>query len=465
MKKLSKMLALLLAMTMLLSVASFATAEGYQPSTALNPDDSLTLTLYGPGLFASVGESGSIDLTSGIAIPGYDQIVTRWNSFFPNVKLDIQAIPWSDWQANVSTAVMTGNVDIIMHGATLASLCEDLQPRIDATEGLMDQLYLVASRYTAEQPNVAKVSGIPYTVTPLLVYLDTKLFADYGIELPTADWTWEDMLDLAQKLTGTNPVTGEQTYGYKFTSRTANNNFYFNHMMIAGAYGGNIIQYADKVSDITADYKNDASMKAFELISQLSECCSPDGREGVVDDTVLTANNNIAIRVEQNPFVHYAEAAAAGDTERWAWMTLPVVEVGEDKGKPSYMLGENNFSIAYNSDAADWAWEFIKFMTTDSFVQEWYVQTNNLPNNVEGQQLILPSIGEEKAAAMYGAISGLPYGWNNATNDCINTAFLGTLASDMYVALDSLIKGEFTPDQAAEYIQTNFDTFIKSYQE
>lgn len=465
MKTQSKLVALLLVITMLSFSVVVAIAEGYKASATLDPNAEVTLTLYGPGLFASVGETGSIDLTSGITIPGYDQVVTRWNELYPNVKLDIQAIPWSDWQANVSTAVMTGNVDIIMHGATLASLCEDLQPRIDSAEGLMDQLYLVASRYTAEAPNVAKVSGIPYTVTPLLAYIDAKIFADYGVELPTAEWTWDDLLLLAQKLTGIDPVTGEQTYGYKFTSRTANNNFYFNHMMLASAYGGNIIKYADKVAGITADYHNEASMKAFQMIQRLSECCSPDGKEGVVDDTVLTANNNIAIRIEQNPFVHYAEAVASGDANRWEWLTLPVVEYGKDKGKPSYMLGENNFAIAHNSDAADWAWEFIKFMTTDVKVQEWYVATNNLPNNVEGQKLIVPSVGEKKAATMYGAISGLPYGWNNATNDCINTAFLGTLSSDMYVALDSLIKGEITSVEAADYIQQNFDTFIQSYQE
>lgn len=460
----TKFLAMILALLMLVGSAAAAGAEGYTVNPNLDQNEELSLTLFGPGLFSTVGESGSIDLTSGITIPGYDQVVAKWNEYYPNVKLDVQAIPWSDWQANVSTAVMSGNVDVIMHGATLATLCEDLQPRIDAETGYMDSLYLVASRYTAEQPNVAKVSGIPYTVTPLLVYLDSKLFADFGVELPSADWTWEDLIDIAAKMTGTNPVTGEESYGYKFTSRTASNNFYFNHMMIAGAYGGNIIQYAENVADITADYHNDASIKAFEIIQELSNYCSPDGKEGVVDDTVFTADNNIAIRIEQAPFTHFAEAQAAGDADRWVWMTLPVGSEGEGKGKPSYMLGENNLSIAYNSDAPDWAWEFIKFMTSDEMVQSWYVETNNLPNNVQGQSLIIPSIGEDKAAAIYNAIGGLPYGWNNATNDCINTAFLGTLASDMYVSLDSLIKGEITPQQAADSVQNNLDAFLESYQ-
>lgn len=459
--KTRKPIAFLMALLLIFAFATVGSAETvFVPNPALDAGTDMTLTLFGPGLFATVGESGSINLTSGLTTPGYAEIVERWNTFYPNVKIDISTIAWTDWQANVATAVMAGNVDVILHGATLADLCEDLQPYVDATEGFMDQVYIVASRQVADTPNVAKVSGMPYTVTPLLAYLDTKLFADFGVELPTADWTWEDLLAIAKKLTGTNPVTGEECYGYKFTSRTGSNLFYANHMMLAQAYGGNVIHYGDTLAETTADYKGEASMKAFEMIAKLSETLSPDDREGVVDATTLVANNNVAIRVEQNPFDRLAEAKTAGDENRWVWMTMPTAVAGDGAGKPSYMIGENNMAIAYNSDAKDWAWEFIRFMTNDSFVQDWLVRTRNLPNNIAGQEILTPTVGAERAAIMYDALESLPYGWNNATNDCINSAFMGTLPSDMYVALDSLVKGEMTPEQAADFVQSSLDAFL-----
>ena len=461
--KLRKVLSLVLCAMLLTALAVTAGAEGLTEFTpSLDAGAELTLTLYGAGLFADTGADGSIDLTSGIQTPGYNEVIARWNEFYPNVKLDIQAIPWSDWQANVTTAVMTGDVDVILHGATLATLCEDLQPYIDSTEGLMDNIYAVASRYVADAPSEPKVTGVSYTVTPMLVYLDTKIFADYGVDLPTADWTWDDLLALAEQLTGTDPVTGEQTYGFKFTSRNASNNFYFNHMMLSQAYGGDIIHYADTIGEITGDYTGEVSIKAFEMIEKLAQFISPDCKEGVTDDTVLASDNNVAIRIEQSPFVHYAEAQAAGDAERWQWMTLPCAMEGDGKGQPTWFLGENNMAIAYNSDAKDFAWEFIHFMTTDPVVQQWIVRTRNLPNNISGQSLLTESVGEDRAATMYAALADLPFGWNNATNDVINTAFLGTLSSDMYVAQDSLIKGEFTVEQAAEFVQSNLDTFLST---
>ena len=103
-------------------------------------------------------------------------------------------------------------------------------------------------------------------------------------------------------------------------------------------------------------------------------------------------------------------------------------------------------------------------MVNDIEVQKWYVATRNLPNNVAGQNLITTIVTPERAATMYAALADLPFGWNNATNDCVNTAFLGTLSSDIYVAQDSLIKGEFTPEQAADYVQSNLDTFLATLQ-
>jgi len=457
--KIRKLVAILMVLSMVLAFAATGSAEtGFTP--ALDASTEMTLTLFGPGLFATVGEKGSINLTSGLTTPGYGEIAAHWNEYYPNVKLEISTIPWTDWQANVTTAVMGGDVDIILHGATLADLCEDLQTYVDATEGFMDEVYLVASRQVAGTPNVTKVSGMPYTVTPLLAYIDTQLFKEFGVELPTADWTWEDLLAIAQKLTGVNPVTGEECYGYKFTSRNGSNLFYANHMMIAQAYGGGLIKYGPTLAETTADYKSEPSMKAFEMIAKLSETLSPDDREGIVDATTLLADNKVAIRVEQNPFDRLAEAKAAGDENRWLWMTLPTAVAGEGAGKPSYMLGENNMAIAYNSDAKEWAWEFIRFMTTDNFVQDWLVRTRNLPNNITGQTLLAPTVGADKAATMYAALENLPYGWNNATNDCINSAFLGTLPSDMYVALDSVVKGEMTPAEAAEFVQSSLDAFL-----
>ena len=105
--KASKLLALILSLMMALCMVSLAGAEELTEFVPqMDQSASLTLTMYGPGLFASTGAEGSIDLTSGITTPGYNEVVARWATYYPNVKLDIQPIPWSDWQANVTTAVM-----------------------------------------------------------------------------------------------------------------------------------------------------------------------------------------------------------------------------------------------------------------------------------------------------------------------------------------------------------------------
>lgn len=104
--------------------------------------------LFGPGLLSTVGENGSIDLISGLEMPGYQVIVDRWNELHPNVKLVIEAQPWDNWQAAIQTAVLSGDVDIIMHGASLADLDEPLDPYLEKEPELLEQIYTVAQRRT-----------------------------------------------------------------------------------------------------------------------------------------------------------------------------------------------------------------------------------------------------------------------------------------------------------------------------
>lgn len=35
------------------------------------------------------------------------------------------------------------------------------------------------------------VSGIQYVIEPSIAYVDMDILDHYGVEAPTADWTWE----------------------------------------------------------------------------------------------------------------------------------------------------------------------------------------------------------------------------------------------------------------------------------
>jgi ABC-type glycerol-3-phosphate transport system substrate-binding protein len=104
-----------------------------------------------------------------------------------------------------------------MHGATMTDLTEDLSTYLENDPDYKNSIYATASRRTTAAPDVYKVSGISLTLSPAVVWLDTKIFEDYGVTLPTGDWTYDDVLSIAAQLTGTDPLTGIRPTACRFS--------------------------------------------------------------------------------------------------------------------------------------------------------------------------------------------------------------------------------------------------------
>ena len=161
-----KLTALLLALVMLLSLTACgakvdapateaATAPAPAPDEAtaapaanngLDPNEKVTLHLYGTANFIDVGAEGTIDLVSGVEMPGYNELIAAWNEKYPNVEVVVETCPWDNWITSIQTAVLSGGVDIILHGATLTELCEPLDPYLQRDSEYADKLFATENR-------------------------------------------------------------------------------------------------------------------------------------------------------------------------------------------------------------------------------------------------------------------------------------------------------------------------------
>ena len=95
-------------------------------------EEEITLRVYGPGLFAEQGENGSLDMITGEETPGYDVVINKWNELHPNVHVELEAVPWENWQSSIQTAVLGGGIDLILHGASICDLVEPLDSYLEA---------------------------------------------------------------------------------------------------------------------------------------------------------------------------------------------------------------------------------------------------------------------------------------------------------------------------------------------
>jgi ABC-type sugar transport system permease subunit/ABC-type glycerol-3-phosphate transport system substrate-binding protein len=88
------------------------------------------------------------------------------------------------------------------------------------------------------------------------------LFEDKGVPFPTKEWTWEDLLDKAKKLT--DPVKG--TYGVGLGAGKHESWYWITFLWSAG---GDVMTYDEKTDQWTCVFDSDAGVKALDFYTRL----------------------------------------------------------------------------------------------------------------------------------------------------------------------------------------------------
>ena len=428
----------------------------------LNTEEAITLKIYGPGFFGESGEKGAMSAYTGEMTMGYDKVLERWNELYPNVTVELQAIGWDDWRAAIQAAVLGEGVDVIAHGGLLPVLCEPLDGFLAEDPELLEQLYSVPKYNTDEMDgsvlNVPSITSIPATLNVATLILNKKIFEDYGVDLPDASWTWSDVVEVASKLTGTDPVTGEQTYGFLMPG-TNGTNMIKSYQIIASAYDAKVISYGETAKDSVVDFTTEGTAEVFKTLADLAEFCSPDNREGVVTSRVYT-EDCYAITWSEGIVGAYLQVKDAGLEDQYTFLPLPAIEKGENAGNPSLYLGDNNLAISKTSEHKEWAWEFIKFMMTDEIAIQ-YAQSNGwVWNTAAGVDALESVIGTDNTQMVKDILSKLPSDYNSTTNAYYDGVNFGTMSAYLSDWIREMVKGSLSVEETQEKVQASVDEYM-----
>ena len=141
-----------------------------------------------------------------------------WKSFqeeHPDIKLAVQSADFNTYytKLNANIAAETLPDVFMMSGAYFYN---------GAMKGVFKQLdsYIKAANmnlddYFTEQPNMyyqGNIYAFPGEIDVMALAYNKTMFDEAGVKYPTNDWTWDDLLSAAQKLTRKN-AQGQQTYG------------------------------------------------------------------------------------------------------------------------------------------------------------------------------------------------------------------------------------------------------------
>ncbi|MGG1517052.1 sugar ABC transporter substrate-binding protein [Paenibacillus oryzisoli] len=165
-----------------------------------------------------IGLPGSYDITSKKIIDGFQ-------AKYPNIKLQIEEAPWADFTTKIVTNIAGNNApdiwlqeNAVIIGYGMRGVAENLEPYIK--RDLKTEDY-IESLLSAKTPD-GKIYGIPHGVNPNALVYNKKIFQQNNVPFPTDNWTYQDMLDAAKKLTKDTDGDGKiDVYGFQTASSIA----------------------------------------------------------------------------------------------------------------------------------------------------------------------------------------------------------------------------------------------------
>ena len=174
-----------------------------------------------PGL----SEETTIDPISGIEKKGIGEFEAFLEEQIPEYDINLVSIPWDGWIQKMETLVTSGEVDVGFYTNQEAVpdwyidltdyLNEDEEVNFDTLDDLFIEPAVYYTRYNSFNypESTGQVFGLPMTMASNIIVYDRQLFQEWGVEEPTADTTFSELVDMAEQMTGKNPVTGQTNYG------------------------------------------------------------------------------------------------------------------------------------------------------------------------------------------------------------------------------------------------------------
>lgn len=407
-------------------------------------------------LLVGMPDDDSISPTTGATIPGVGKVKAEFAAAHPNIDLQVTNIPWGEGstgygpktqamvQANEACVyLMPGAFDFGRQG-----VLEDLQPWIEREPGMKDAfLGDSLEAYAGWGPdNPNSLFGIPYTGGTRVIHYDAELFKQWGVEPLSLHPTLDEIHDKAAKMTGKNPVTGEQNYGYWFQGKYINWQF----QVIAHALGANWGKVNEDGS-WTITWDTPEYLAGLEWLVDMSKYAPPGALAAdAMPDGFLTDSNVVAIIPEGEPGYYLQTFVAQPELANRFRSTYNVA--GPD-GKGG-LFATDPLSMVKSCENKEAAWEVIKWLTTSPEAQRWNFEAGGNTPVVKGGADIVPEVGKLPDAdpiLNQNAIAEARYPWAASQPRWA-----------LQSAIEAAIAGTISPKQALEQAQKETDDWLKA---
>lgn len=276
---------------------------------------------------------------------GMDELISMFETSQDEIVVESTIVPWGEYWTKLKTALPTGTgPDVFwmnmyapdyMNAGLLLDLTDNLN---EAGVDMSKYPEAVSEMYTHD----GKIYGVPKDYDGMALYYNKAIFDEMGVEYPTADWTWDDLLEKAQAL------TNESHYG--FIARPDGNSGYQNFIY---ENGGSLVD-ADGMPTVNGKEVTEALQFEHDLMYEYK--VAPTGTELLEfapDDMFISGQ---AAMITSGSWSIQTYVEALGSDCQIAELPMKV-----KKGATTHGLA---YSVAANSSNKEAAMKFVEFAAT-----------------------------------------------------------------------------------------------------
>jgi ABC-type glycerol-3-phosphate transport system substrate-binding protein len=270
------------------------------------------------------------------------------------------------------------------------------------------------------------------------------LFEQWGVEPLSLHPTLEEIEEKAAAMTGINPVTGEQNYGYWYQGKYLNWQF----QAIAHALGANWGQ-VNADGSWTINWNTPEYLAGAEWLLKMSQYAPPGALAADVMPEGFLSDQNVVAIIPEGETGYYLSPFVAQPELQERFRTVYNV-VGPD-GKGGLFIADP-LAMAASCPNKPAAWEVMKWLAGSPESQKYNFDAGgNLPV-IEGAENVIPALGSLKDAEPILYQNGFAerrYPWASS-----EPRFA------LQAALEAMLAGTLSPQAALEQAQAETDAWL-----
>jgi multiple sugar transport system substrate-binding protein len=405
-------------------------------------------------------DEDSIDQVTGKPVPGVQQLKKMFEEKYPTIDMQIINIPWGSgatgYGPKTETMIqaqeacvyhMPGAFDYGRRGY-LQNLDDFIKNDPDFKNVWGDNL----AQWRGWGPgNPDNQWGLPYSGGNRVIHYDAKLFEDWGVEPLSLHPTLQEIEEKAAKMTGKNPKTGEQNYGYWYQGKYINWQF----QVIAHAFGATW----GKVNDDgtwTINWNTPEYLKALEWLVKMSKYAPPGALAAdAMPDGFLTDQNVVAI-IPEGETGYYLQPFVSTPGLDKRFRTVYNIQGPDGKGG---LFIADPITMAASCPNKDAAWVVMKWLAGSVESQKYNFDSGgNLPViDAKLTMEAIPELGkltDAQAILDQNAHAEKRYPWASSQP-----------RFSLQTAIEAALAGTLTPQQALEQAQKETDDWLKQQQQ